>query len=223
MLSFQNAYDGHALIGCFKQKRLLESVGELPWNYEKAYARFSFQGANEYHAEVLGVEHQTDGLWIWSWAIEESGIPQVSLNAAETLQRVGHINGIPELTEGTVSLDAVSGQQIALLGAGYTDAAGYYPMEVPEVGYVWLLLTDEAPLDRSFTAPELTLFITETLQSCDVTDQRFSVNSLLEYLTGEEVPYQDEMEIVDSTGQSLICRFDDLERLIEIKAVAAHS
>ncbi len=220
MLTFQNLYDWQVLVGHFKQKKILELNASLPWDYEKAKAKLAFQGGQEFHAEVLGIEHKEDKRWIWASSVKESGIPEVSLNSVERIQRVGHINDIPQLVDNHVSLNEVSALDLALIGTGYTDAVGYFALESPGVGFAWILLFDEAKKPISFSALEVSTFVTEALQSFEISDHRFSINTLLEFLSGEEVDEEDEMTLTDSSGHAITFQFDNAKRLSKINVTA---
>lgn len=124
-----------------RQLHLADVVGERPWQYEVDSGELTFGTDLSFHAEILGTESTTGGTWLWSWANVASDLPPAATRVARRLRERGRRDGIAELRDAELSLDRVTGHELAMIAVGLGEGFAYY--NAPhEGGAVLLVITD---------------------------------------------------------------------------------
>lgn len=125
------------------QLHMAELVGLSDWHIDLATGMFSIGNQYQWHTQLLGLESEAIGDWLWAWANAESNIPTHLLVASLALKAYGEQHGIPELTTPQLSLDQIDGHTLALLATGICETNAYYRCPY-DGGALYVLIMDES-------------------------------------------------------------------------------
>lgn len=224
--TMQSLFDEHAGLALSRQNDLGARIGDWAWEFDADQGSMTFRKAGFFGfggkqirsaCQVLGTEAHASQTWLWAWANTQSDLPESILRASAGLRTRGEREGVRELTERKLSLDAWDGHRIAMIASGLTRCAGYYRGPY-EGGALFVLLTSpelESPVERP--ALRYSTVLPELVQGFVVRDHRLAARGLARGL-GMRVEEQGEQLVVRGGDGRLTLSFDELGRMSGIDA-----
>lgn len=119
---------------CFRilenQARLFDFLGEHDWglDMDRETLQFTRRGRKvaECAVQILGSKAIEDNTWLWSWANEESHLPQKLIAGSERLRAEGIKLSDRRFAEPMLPLDEKEDVELAIIGAGELGLFTYY-------------------------------------------------------------------------------------------------
>src|SRR6478735_5021906 len=123
--TFAELFARHVGSATARQLALGDLLGERSWAVDIGRGTATFDELT-FPIQLLGTEAAGDDSWLWAWANEASSLPETILRSAHHLRAVGQKQG-PELpaTRG-LSLDGMSGHEVAIVCTGLLGTGPYY-------------------------------------------------------------------------------------------------
>ncbi|MCA9803725.1 MAG: hypothetical protein KC777_17260 [Cyanobacteria bacterium HKST-UBA02] len=219
---FVDLYHQHIAASFDKHVQLEELLGDdWSWNLDMSTAllTLTIKGDTlDIPFQVLGSESHVSGTWLWSWANQASNLPEKVLDAALKLRAQGEDQEIPELTEASLPLEAVSGHMLSLVARGICGADAFFCGPY-ENGGVFLLLTDfpQLPVPEN-PAVRMTSIFPLLVSNVPVDNHRAAFEGYAKYYGF--VTEQDQSEVVarhEKFGE-LVAEFDEMNRMTSLDA-----
>ncbi len=211
MTSFNDVLAHHVGTGMARQIALGEHLGDRDWQVRIGSGTVTFGGDLTYPIQLLGTESEYDGTWLWSWANEQSDLPQTLLQAATWLREYGQQHAIAELTEPTFGLDRADGHQLALAASGLTGRCYY---RGPYEGGALFFQIDGVPAEVFAPAPpeRIPTVIGQVIQAYPVR-HRALVEAFFAQQGWRVIGSADAVTGEHPGGSTLTVQFDDLGRI----------
>lgn len=221
MASFQAFFEDHAAASLEKQLALADLIGEAGWQLDLALGTISFGATLSFPVQILGSESQYSNTWLWAWANTQSNLPAAQVQAARRIRDLGLREHIDEFTEASVSLEQLTGHQIALVATGIIGADAYYRGPYAG-GAIFVLL--EAPIVRQHVDGS-TLHLIKVfnqLISLFPMDHRRALKAYLRHRRYTPVETAVGIEAVGVDGAVIRASFDSHGRLVKLTTSTGH-
>lgn len=211
----QELFEQYAAIALEKQSDFGEVVGTRDWNIDVPQGTITFGQELTCEMQILGSFAHAPATWLWSWANEQSNLPDNVLTHAKTLREFGEENEVDLFRVPEFDFTSEELHLIGTIASGMLQASGYY---LADYGKGTLLITVKSPeIDskREDTKLRVITTFTETLQCFELHHQ----NAFQHYLRekGFEIAVN-AGEIIGTKGaETVVGRFDAAGRLLELK------
>ncbi len=220
MTTITELFERHAALAFEKQLALGELLGEHDWWLDLNAGTISFSQRYTFPMQVLGTESEQSHTWLWAWANRQSNIPPRLLAAASALHDLGVREQITTLIEAQLSLDQISGHELAMLASGVTQADGYYRCPY-EGGAAYVLIS--APEIAALLSNEATRIISVFTQLIGIfaLDHRRTLQAYLETKGYRLNASGNVVNAVGPQGATLRAVFDAVGRVQDLQASGA--
>lgn len=219
---FVDLYHQHIAASFDKHVQLEEFLGDdWSWNLDMSTGLLTLtvkEDAIEIPFQVLGSESHVSGTWLWSWANQASNLPEKVLEAASRLRAQGEDQEIPELTEASLPLEAVSGHMLSLVATGILGADAFFCGPY-ENGAVFLLLKDFAQLPRPENpAVRMTSIFPLLVSNVPVDNHKAAFEAYAKYYGFVTEQNQNEVVARHEKFGELAAEFDEMNRMTGLDA-----
>jgi hypothetical protein len=124
-MDFDDIFVRCAASATARQLGLDDLLGERSWAVDIGAGTATFDELT-YSIQLLGTEAERDHSWLWAWANEASGLPDLVLKGSRRLRAFGAEGGIGMFTTRTFSLGKLTGHQIAMVCSALLGDVPYY-------------------------------------------------------------------------------------------------
>jgi hypothetical protein len=218
MTTFQDLLEELAASSLEKQWALEDLIGGLDWFIDLDKGILELGDSYRFPIQVLGTESEDAGTWLWAWANDASGIPINLLSGANRLKKMGEAEDIRELYQAEISLDQISGTQLALVAVGILGLTGYYRGPY-DMGAVFVLLeTDPAEIRPQPDVVRMVNVFAQLVGALHLNHKRaFSAYARQKGLTVE--PTSTGLYARSTQGSAIMADFDVLGRLTNLQTI----
>ena len=224
MTTFQDLFEQYAAIALEKQWVLQELLEEADWQVDLQAGILTINDADTFPVQLIGSDADADQSWLWAWANPHLDLPASVLQAAATIRTFGEKEQIAEFTQPQLSLQSVTGHQLAMVAANICNVDGYF-VSPYDGGSIFLLLT--APMVQAKMKAKPTRMVNVFNELIDT----FPINhrrGFIAYLNAKGFEAninqtKDETYIVARNKQNKYIRagFDAWDRLVELTTTVA--
>ena len=109
-----------------KQIDFSDIIGHGKWNADVQRAEIVFNDNLIGSMQILGSFANEPQTWLWSWANQQSNLPDHILQEALYLKQYGEENGIELLTARSFDFSKEELHQVGLIASGLFDSSAYY-------------------------------------------------------------------------------------------------
>ncbi|GHT41828.1 hypothetical protein FACS189443_4110 [Planctomycetales bacterium] len=151
-------FDRFGVLAFERQCDLQELIQGEDWNLDINKGEITFGKKIRAEIQLIGSFAQSNKSWLWSWANEESDVPQSRLLQSLRLKEIGESNGIPQFTTPCFDTEKIVGHLFAMIASGLFGASGYYPAGFGN-GHVFATISspqiDEFSSSRNHVIPSI--------------------------------------------------------------------
>lgn len=217
MSKLSDLFDRHAAASWDKQQALAALVGKHSWQLDTDNGIITFNERLKFPVQILGSESKVSNSWLWAWANKVTPLPAKLLASANELRALGEREGIPELTQGQISLDKVDGHYLSLLASGVCEADCYYRGPYDN-GAVFVLITAPQVGQSMDDSPaHLASMFSQVISNFEL-NHRSALRSYLQFKGYAVKVTPTGIAGKSSGGSELKATFDGAGRLAELQA-----
>ena len=217
---FRQLFDQNVMRSMDKQKAMVDVHPQQQWEFDKPNCKLTLlESGVTFHVQILGMEDLTDNVWRWGWSEAMQDFPDSGRVAAKKMELLGKKYVIPELTAGTISLDQISAQDIAIIASGVLNASCYWAVgQEDQFSLYMLIMPDQIQLTPDTSPVHLSTNIPQTIGAMEIQNHKRAVKSYLKDCgyTAEQSP--GEIVAVHSGVPKITMSFDEMNRLTGLKA-----
>lgn len=212
-------YQKNALLQLSKQYSFLRMLGP-DWNVD-INAGLLTSEENSFPIQLLGIENQNHGLWIWPWDASSSGAPSSLLSMASQLE-IKLNNGIAgaSITADRLNLQKIPPKVIAIEALSIMDADVFFIVPMQPGVNLYIIIDSRGLASSSLCIEDISDSITELLAE----DSTLIINGLAKLsksgmpVTVARLPNQ--VSIVNHSGGKILLDIDKNQRITAINKTA---
>jgi hypothetical protein len=205
---FQTLLEQYALLSLEKQDKLDLLLDEHAHELDLDTGTIRFNAGIEFPFQVLGTESDNTLTWLWSWAEEQTEVPDNLISSALGLRDWGEREHISEFTLPSLDIDRADGLAISLVASQISQANCFY-QDRYEGGSLFLLLFDRRIDEQpAFDRTRLFHHFFYLIQRYELNHR----NLLLSYLRTKDLSPVVQGAFITcelATGERVLAEFDD--------------
>lgn len=216
MKTFERLFEEHAAASFSKQYDLYDVIGQnASWEFHIESGEIVFDQKHRFPIQVLGTESEISHTWQWIWANTSSDIPEKNKKSAYELKKLGEKEHMQELTKPQVSLNNITGHQIAMIASGICQSACYY--RCPYDNGAAYVLIDASEIKKHGSKSEMRFIdvFTQLIKTFSFNHK----NAFLSFARYKKYTCKEngnEMEVTSPQKKKIRAVFDKKDRLVDI-------
>ena len=210
-MEFDDIFARCAASATARQLGLGDLLGERSWAVDIGAGTAPFDDL-KYSIQLLGTEAESDNSWLWAWANEASGLPDLVLSGSRRLRTFGVERGLAMFSKRTFSLGKLSGHQIAMVCSALLGNVPYY--RGPYDGGA-LYFTLEGVKLPPIDAARIGTVLSQVITNFEL-DHRVATQSFLSDLGFAVTASPTRLDAAGPTGTGVRVDFDGLGRLTNL-------
>jgi hypothetical protein len=210
-MNFDDIFARCAASATARQLGLGDLLGERSWAVDIGAGTATFDDL-KYGIQLLGTEAESDNSWLWAWANEASGLPDLVLSGSRRLRAFGAERGLGMLAERTFSLGKLSGHQVAMVCSTLLGNVPYY--RGPYDGGALYFTLEGVPLPP-VDGPRIVTVLSQVITTFEI-DHRLATQSFLSDLGFSITTSPTRLDAAAPSGTTVSIEFDPLGRLSKL-------
>ncbi|MFC5048472.1 DUF6882 domain-containing protein [Aquimarina hainanensis] len=127
----------------FEQQNIFaDMVSDQSWDFNMGKGTVTF-GTQEFSMQMLGTYSEKEKSWLWAWGNQQSGIPEVLLEAVHELRSVGSKYGVEDFVSPKIDTEEDPGHFYGAIASSLTGMSCYCPLKFKGLNVYVLIKSDE--------------------------------------------------------------------------------